>query len=457
VTTLQTADGRLLRSAAPSGTLTMGMPSVFPPMWSDGERAGEDRYLRSYSRIYQSQPVVAGVVDKLARRIATLPFDGYQRGPRDAREVVRGDTLDSLIRRPMPRWSTAAMLHHVAQSLLLHGNALLVKVRGADREAPPEMLWPLDWEFVNAYAPVGGRIEWWSTYQFDGEERFIAVDDTVHFSWESPHGQLGVSPLAKLGVTVRLEDAAQRYQTSAFRNGARPGGVVTLPAGSNPTPAFMFDATATTENMHKGVDRAFSVGLLAPGADWKPMSMTAVEAELIQQRYLNWEEIGMVYDMGGPLMNDFRRATYSNVAELQRALYRDVIPPWLGLIEQTWQSQLLDSEPAWMDRFVAFDLTDKLKGDPVELANALKLQVEAGLITRNEARRILNMPPVEDLEADKLFINANNQAPIDYHRNNEVLTDNSAGREVNPGPGTTVSASATNAAMPPPSSPAPRQ
>lgn len=125
----------------------------------------------------------------------------------------------------------------------------------------------------------------------------------------------------------------------------------------------------------------------------------------------------MVYDLAGPLMNDLTHGTYSNVGELNRGLYRDVLPPWLSLICETFQAQLLDLEPAWLDRFVSFDLTDKLKGDPDTLATSLKTQVEAGLITRNEARRILNMPPIGDPSndsnpANQLTVNANNQASL---------------------------------------------
>jgi hypothetical protein len=56
------------------------------------------------------------------------------------------------------------------------------------------------------------------------------------------------------------------------------------------------------------------------------------------------------------------------------------------------------------DRFVDFDLTDKLTGDPKELADTLKVQVDAGIITRNEARRILNLPPrtTRGRQADRL-------------------------------------------------------
>jgi len=207
--------------------------------------------------------------------------------------------------------------------------------------------------------------------------------------------------------------------------------VFTLPPGSNPSKEQMELTRATIQSLYSG-DNAFKTGIVAPGAKWEAMSMSPVEVALIDQRKLNREEVGMVYDLAGPLMNDLSHATLTNVVELNKALYRDVIPPWLTLIEQTFQVQLLDAEPAWMDRFLAFDLSEKLKGEPIELANTLKIQVEAGLITRNEARRILNMPPMDDPTADKLTYNANNQAPIDFHRNTEVLTTNAAGTDVNP-------------------------
>ena len=125
------------------------------------------------------------------------------------------------------------LLTHVFQSLYIHGNGLVAKLRRADRDAPPVMLWPIDWGTVSAYGEQGGDIEWWS-FPIAGQERFIAAADTIHFAWPGPSGgQIGVSPLEKLGVTIRLEDAAQRFQTSNFRNGSRPSLAVTL---DNPRP-----------------------------------------------------------------------------------------------------------------------------------------------------------------------------------------------------------------------------
>jgi hypothetical protein len=80
VTTLQTADGRLLRSSAsrrPPGS-PVALARVVPPMWSEWRNRDTQPVLRSYEAIYRSQPILAGAVDKIARRAATLPFAPYR-------------------------------------------------------------------------------------------------------------------------------------------------------------------------------------------------------------------------------------------------------------------------------------------------------------------------------------------------------------------------------------------
>jgi HK97 family phage portal protein len=298
------------------------------------------------------------------------------------------------------------------QDLLIHGNALVVKVRSGGPETPPDMLWPLTWPKLSAYAADGYPIAGWSTTQFGGQERWINPEDVVHFAWEPPDDSgIGISPLEALGTTVRLEDATQRYQVAQFANGNRPSLAVSIDV-PNPRRELLDYARERVEAMHKGADNAGKTFFTGANTRLTPMSMTPVEAALIDQRKLNREEVGMVYDLAGPLMNDLTHGTYSNVEELQKSLYRDVVPPWTTLIVETLQAQLIDLEESWIDRVVRFDFTDKLRGAPAELSQAMRSDVEGGLRTRNEARRIIGEPPVDEPEADKLYVNANNQAPL---------------------------------------------
>lgn len=413
MSTLQTEDGRVLRSRRPQGSAMGGFPGMFAPMWSDGssDNVDPDAVLKSFEAIYRSQPVLAGVIDKLARRMATLPLIGYRGKPDKARKAVYGDSLDTLLRTPMPRQSTVHLLTYIFQSLLIHGNAVVAKLRPTDPDAPPTMLWPLDWAQTSAYGELGGTVEWWSTAQFGGRERFLRVEDTVHFAWPAPSGsEIGVSPLEKLGVTIRLEDAALRHQTSLFRNGIRPTAAVSID-DPNPKREKLELAREQVKMAHAGVDKGGSWIFMGANTKIEKLAFSPVEVALIDQRKLSREEIGMVFDMAGPLMGDFEHATFANVTELLRSLYRDVVPPWTELFVQTMQAQLLNPEPAWLDRFVRFDFGDKLKGDPTEQAAVDKSDVEAGIRTRDEARDSRGLEPKGD-NADELTVNANNQAPL---------------------------------------------
>jgi HK97 family phage portal protein len=416
VTTLQTADGRLLRSR-PSQASTLGgsfFPSSYPPMWSSGASDDPTANLKSFEALYRSQPVLAGAIDKIARRAATLPFAPHTALPNGSRKPVpREDSLASLLRRPRPRMSTVHLLAHIFQSMLMHGNALVAVLRGPDTDSPPIMLWPLDWARTGAYGEPGGDIEWWSTYQF-GEERFIAAVDTLHFAWPGPDGgPIGVSPLEKLGVTIALEDATQRFQTANFRNGNRPSLAISLEQ-AKPSQQLLDVVRASIDNLHKGVDRAGKTILLGAGAKVQQLSMSPVEAALIEQRKLNREEVAIVFDMGGPSLSDSTDGSLGNVVERNLAFYRDVLPPWTELVVQTFESQLLDQVPAWMDKVVRFDFSDKMKGTPTELSATTRSDVEGGLRTRNEGRVQLGLQPDGDPEdpanpANQLTANVNNQ------------------------------------------------
>lgn len=415
MTALLAADGRLLRRSAPRGIPSslygFGGGLLFDGVWTDASEDTEaDAVLVSFSEIYNTQPVVAAAVNKLTRQGATLPLKVYRRKESGERERVTDHPLADLLSRPVARRGPVHLKQWVFMPLLTHGNSILAKYR-ADPDGPPTALLPVDWRCVEAYAPTGGPVEWWATTQ-TGERRWISVEDTLHFAWESPDGEVGTSPLRQLGTTVQIEDAAQRYEKAMFRNGARPTGVIQGPEGVVLDPDIRAEMRADLEKLYAGIDNAGRPALLPGGFSWEAIAHTAHEAELIAQRKLDREEIAMVYDLPGPLIGDLEHGTYSNVTELNKQLYKSVLRPWLTLFEEVVQAHLIDPEPAWEGLFVEFDYGEQLKGDPKDLAEALRVQVEAGLLTRNEARKLLNMPRSDAPQADELTVNANNQAPL---------------------------------------------
>ena len=423
---LQTADGRFLtrrRPSAASSQIGQGARASlwYPDFGTDGVANANGDVLASYAHIYCSQPTVAAVVNKLCRQISTLPLKAYRRVDDNRRERLPNDhPLSMLLRRPLPRKGATSTKQWLAFPWLLHGNALVGKVR-KDPDSPPYALVPLDWPQLSAYAESGSFVEWWSTTQFGDDERWIRAEDAIHVAWESPSGELGVSPLDQLGVTIQVDDAAKRQQRAAFRNGIFPSIAVTLGAGTNgrSPDKDMIDLTRDTLNtLHKNPDQAFKALLLAPDTKVETLAITAREAELIETRQVNREEVAMCYDVPPPLIGDLRHATLANLKEFGRQFYTDILRPWLTVLEETLQAQLIDNEP-WgtPDLYVEFDLSEQLKGDPQELANSLEVQIRSGQITPNEARSVQNRPPDGDPNdpenpSNKLYLPVNNLQPV---------------------------------------------
>jgi HK97 family phage portal protein len=417
VTTLVTTDGKLIPAGTgpyqvtAGGRRSLSTPSVpFARYGSNGLTLIGDSHI-SYGRLYREQPWVHITVNKLARAISRLPLKVYERDSQGAKRRLHEGRLYDLLEHPAPRRAPVTFKQWLALGALLHGNSVTAFYR-PEKAGPPARVWPLDWRFLSPVQLMeGGPIEAWETTEF-GERVFVAAEDAIHVAWEPPDGRIGVSPLQALGVTVRLEDAAQRYQANSFRNAARPSGAVVLPKEAQLTTDERAELRADIRSMHEGIDNAYRVALLTGGADWKPMAHTAVEAELIEQRKLNREEAAAVYDIPPPLIGILDKATYSNIETQHRMFYTDVLGPWLTLIEETVQAQLIDPEPAFAGQFVEFDLNEVLRGDPVKRAESLKTQVASGVLTINEARDLENRPRIDHPDADTALIPINNLAPI---------------------------------------------
>jgi HK97 family phage portal protein len=417
--TLMLANGGTLRTAQPQQNPSRAQRSTVSGPRSVTLTAGaEGPRVVSFEEIVESQPVVAAASNKLVRQIATLPLKVYRRNSQNERERVIDHPLATLLNQPVPRRGPVNFKQWMARPGFVHGNSLMAKYRGDGPDRPPTNLLPLRWQYVSAYADTGGPIEYWGTTQ-TGEWRWLPVDETLHFAWESGAGELGVSPLTQLGVTIANEDAAQRYQTASWRNGARPSGAVVLPENRSLDVEERKELREDLARMHEGVDNSFRVALLTGGADWRPMSFDAREAQLIEARTVNREEIAMVYDVPPPMIGDLTHGTYSNVTELHRMLYVTVLRPWLTFFEETLQAQLIDPEPEWAgdDLFVEFDFSEVLRGDPADELKAAADAFANGLMTLNEVRKVLNLPPIGDAgdvtnPANQPHIPANNLQPI---------------------------------------------
>lgn len=419
------ADRLLTASGRPS---SLKRPSVPLSSYGTGSLTMIDGQPVSYQRLYEAQPWVYRGVRALGEQIARLPLKAYRTAGDGRERLDPAHPLARLLTQPSAGLSPLELRWRIATGLLVHGNRVAEKVRPSVG-APPSRLWPLDWRHLR---PVleDGTVLAWEHRPPTGPVRLLAAGDVVHWRWQCPDGDLGVSPLAPLGVTVRSEDAAQRYADAMLRNGARVGVAAMLDdrvAADDPAIAEVIRALDAD---HAGPDKANRpVALSGAVKDLREIpSQTAVEAELIDQRRVNREEIAAVYGVPQPIAGILDHGTFSNFEEAHRMLYTTVLGPWLELVQAQIEAQLVEAEPAWAGQgiYVEFDLGEVLKGEPRERMAAYRDALAAGALTINDIRRLENRPAFPDPAADEPLVAANNLAPL------SMLPTVAAGRGATP-------------------------
>jgi HK97 family phage portal protein len=374
----------------------------------------------SFARLFMSQPWVAASVMWMLTRGMRVPLKVYRRDGDDPADRTRLRAQDHPLAAALSgqdRVSQAQLFMALLGPVLIHGNSVTQVESGANETI---RFIPKDWRFCRPLMPFRDSVE---GFQFDVDSSSfmteVSVDEVLHVAYWSPTGPIGVSPLQQLGVTIQIEDAAQRFQRALFSNGARPPSAITQ------TPEFLGLKPQERDQLQKqlredvnrlymGPDNAGRPALLPPGLDWKPVGFSTAEAELIDQRKVAREEIVAVYQIPPPLVGILDKATYSNIQTQRDMTYTDCLGPPLILIEQAIVSQVCLNLLGETDVFVEFDFGAVLRGDRLEEIGALRDAIGTALLTPNEGRSIINLAKSTDDGMDDFYLPFNNLQPVGH-------------------------------------------
>ncbi|WP_217913226.1 phage portal protein [Miltoncostaea marina] len=369
----------------------------------------------SYARLFAEQPWIGAAVMRMLTWAVRVPLKAYRRDGDDRRRLRPDDhPLAAALLTPWERAGQAQLVQAFLGPVLVHGNAVV----GVDEGRSGALRFDaFDWRTLAPIKAGARQIAGW-TVREDGDEREVSADHSIHVSWWSPLGPTGVSPLRQLGTTVRIEDAAQRWARATFENGARPPSAVQADKeflGLDPTERqqLLAQLRADLDTIYAGPENAGRPALLPPGLEWNSVGHTAVEAELIDQRKVNREEVAAVYQIPPPMMGILDRATYSNITTMREMAYTDALGPPLVLIEQAITAQLVRNLLREPDIFVEFDFGVVLRGDRLKEIQALREGIASAIYTPNEARGALNMAASDEEGMDAFYLPTNNLQPVD--------------------------------------------
>lgn len=363
----------------------------------------------TYDQLWRTQPALRTVVGFLARNVAQLGIDPYQRVSDTDRVKLRDHPLARLLERPWrgSKLTKYRLLNTIMHDLCIYDDAYLLKVKlGGELRGilpiPPRMVTP---QGGNWFMPDKYRIDGGTSY------REVDADQMVHIHGYNPADpRQGVPPIETLRQILAEEHAATSYREQLWRNGARVAGYLKRPREAPKWSDPARDRFRLAWQGQYAGDGPASGGtpILEDGMEFVPSGVSPKDAQYVESRKLTREEVAVAYHVSPSMIGLMEGTNFSSIQELHRMLYQDTLSPYLTQIAQDLENQLLeDVDPGAADGtvYIEFNLAEKLRGSFNEQASAIQSAVGAPWMTRAEARSLFNMSEV--VGADELIVPLN--------------------------------------------------
>jgi HK97 family phage portal protein len=218
----------------------------------------------------------------------------------------------------------------------------------------------------------------------------LTKNEMLHIPMFRLPGQLlGLGPIAAARITLGSAMAAEVYAASYFGNAANPGGVIESPGEMTEEQAA--DIARNWNMSHTGPYRAGKLGILTSGATFKPLTLNAADAQLLEVRRFGVEEIARLFRvpvslLGHPVAGamSFASVEAQNLSFVQHSLR-----PLLERLEQALSPLLPES-----DGFIKFNLDALLRGTTLERYDAYTKGLREGFLSLNDVRYVEDLAPL---------------------------------------------------------------
>lgn len=196
-----------------------------------------------------------------------------------------------------------------------------------------------------------------------------------------------------VGLSIALEESQARFHA----NGARPGGMISVEGKLSDDQYKQLRKWLADE--HEGSANAGRTMLLDRNAKWLQQAMTGVDAQHLESRKYQCEEICRNMRVM-PIMVGYsdKATTYASSEQMFLSHVVHTLSPWYERIQQSIDVNLLTDADAKAGIYAKFLVGALLRGSLNDTANFLEKLTTGGIMVRNESREYLDLNPIDGLD-----------------------------------------------------------
>lgn len=330
------------------------------------------------------QTVAGACVRLLASTMGTLPCHIFQKDDDGGRSRADHPAEKILAGFVSPWLSSAEFRQMMTRRAIFDGASYAVvnRVRGSVREVHPLPSNAVKREELPSGEPV------YLIRRADGGEARHQFSDIVEIR---PFG--GRSLAKDAGEAIGIAITLERHAAKLFSNGGRPAGVLKV-AGR--LTAVAAERIAGAWNSSFGGENSGKTAVLEEGASFESIALKSTDAQFLEMRAMQINEICRAFDVPPVLVGDLSKAVWRNVEELALVFAQYTLLPWLTCWENALERALLTPAERAAGLYIEFDTAGLVRGDLASRMQAYREAISSKIMTPNEARARENLPAHPD-------------------------------------------------------------
>ena len=235
----------------------------------------------------------------------------------------------------------------------------------------------------------------------DKTHGFFGLEDVFYLRGPSIDGFQALPAVQAAREAIGLSMALEKQQAKLAGNGGKPSGVLAFGQKLAPETA---NKLRETWQQRYGPNGDGGVAILDGDAKFLPMTMTSVDAQHLETRRMQIEEIARALRVQPIMMMQAdKAATYASAEQMFRMHVIHTLGPWIERFEQALARDILGNETG-----LKFDLDERnlLRGDFKDQAEYYTKALGAGgqpaWMSVNEIRSEIGLNPVDQTWAGEV-------------------------------------------------------
>lgn len=236
-------------------------------------------------------------------------------------------------------------------------------------------------------------------------QKDISFENIHHVAGFKINPYWGMSPVQAGRESLGLAMATEHHASNVFSSGTSVKGVLERPAvlSGKGLKGLEEDQIKSIKKQFKEIYSGLDgddVAFLQDGIQFKSISMSNEDAQLLASRAYSVTEIARLFGIAPHMIQHLENMTLNNIEHLALQYVMYAILPRVRRREAAMHRDLLTKKER-KDYYIEFNVTSLLRGDMSTRFNSYAQAITNGWMSVNEVRRLENLPPING--GDKLW------------------------------------------------------